>query len=131
GCASGTDALLLSFRSLDIRAGDEVVTSPFTFFATAGAIHNVGARPVFADIEPDTFNLDPARAAAACTPGTKAIVPVHLFGQMADMAAYRGLADARGVAIVEDAAQAIGARQRLRDGTEITTGSLGDTCAFS
>jgi dTDP-4-amino-4,6-dideoxygalactose transaminase len=131
GCASGTDALLLSYRALDVAPGDEIVTSPFTFFATAGAIHNVGARPVFADIEPDTYNLDPAAAAVAVGEATRAIVPVHLFGQMADMAAFRALADARGVGLVEDAAQAIGARQRLEDGREITTGTLGDLCAFS
>jgi dTDP-4-amino-4,6-dideoxygalactose transaminase len=131
GCASGTDALLLSFRALDVGPGDEVVTSPFTFFATAGAIHNVGGRPVFADIEPDTFNLDPAKAAEASTQRTKAIVPVHLFGQMAEMEAFRKIADARDIAVVEDAAQAIAARQALADGAEITTGTLGDTCAFS
>lgn len=131
GCASGTDALLLSLRALDVGPGDEVVTSPFTFFATAGAIHNVGARPIFADIEPDTFNLDPAAASAAVTEATKAIIPVHLFGQMADMATFRSLGDERGIGVVEDAAQAIGARQTLADGSTITTGSLGDTAAFS
>ncbi|HEX2204670.1 MAG TPA: DegT/DnrJ/EryC1/StrS family aminotransferase, partial [Longimicrobium sp.] len=106
-------------------------TSPFTFFATAGAIHNVGARPVFADIDADTFNLSPAAAEAAFTERTKAVMPVHLFGQMADMPAFRALGDRRGVAVIEDAAQAIGARQRLDDGTWITTGTLGDACAFS
>jgi dTDP-4-amino-4,6-dideoxygalactose transaminase len=131
GCASGTDALLLSLRALDVEPGEEVVTSPFTFFATAGAVHNVGARPVFADIEPDTFNLDPAAARAALTERTRAIVPVHLFGQMAPMGELRRMADEAGVGLIEDAAQAIGARQRLDDGREITTGSLGDTCAFS
>src|SRR5512146_1863059 len=83
GCASGTDALLLAFRALDIGRGDEVVTTPFTFFATAGTIHNVGATPVFADIEPDTFNLSVDGAAAAVTARTRAVVPVDLFGQMA------------------------------------------------
>ncbi|HET8655827.1 MAG TPA: DegT/DnrJ/EryC1/StrS family aminotransferase [Longimicrobiaceae bacterium] len=131
GCASGTDALLLSLRALDVKPGDEVVTTPFTFFATAGAIHNVGARPVFVDIEPDTFNLDPAKAEAAVTERTRAVMPVHLFGQMADMRAFRALGGRRGVAIIEDAAQAIGARQRLPSGEWITTGSLGDACAFS
>ena len=130
GCASGTDAILLALRAFDCGRDDEVVTSPFTFFATAGAIHNVGARPVFADILPDTFNLDPAAAEAAVTERTRVVMPVHLFGQMADMPAFRALADRHGVALLEDAAQAIGARQRV-DGQWITTGTLGDACAFS
>jgi dTDP-4-amino-4,6-dideoxygalactose transaminase len=131
GCASGTDAILLALRAFDCGPGDEVVTSPFTFFATAGAIHNVGARPVFADIQPDTFNLDPACANDAVTERTKVVMPVHLFGQMADMTAFRALGEGRGVRILEDAAQAIGARQRTADGEWITTGTLGDACAFS
>ena len=131
GCASGTDALLLSLRALDVKPGDEVVTSPFTFFATAGAIHNVGARPVFADIQPDTFNLDPPAADAAIGENTRAVIPVHLFGQMADMSAFHALGEGADVGIIEDAAQAIGARQRLEDGTWITAGTLGDACAFS
>jgi dTDP-4-amino-4,6-dideoxygalactose transaminase len=130
GCASGTDAILLALRALDVAPGDEVVTSPFTFFATAGAVHNVGARPVFADIEADTFNLDPAAAELAATEKTRAVLPVHLFGQMADMAAFRALGDRRGVTVIEDAAQAIGARQKV-NGEWITTGSLGDACTFS
>jgi len=130
GCASGTDAILLAVRALGVERGEEVVTSPFTFFATAGAIHNAGARPVFADIEPDTFNLDPAAAEAAMTERTRAVMPVHLFGQMADMRAFRSLGDRRGVPVIEDAAQAIGARQRDGDGW-ITTGTLGDVCCFS
>jgi dTDP-4-amino-4,6-dideoxygalactose transaminase len=130
GCASGTDAILLALRALDVAPGDEVVTSPFTFFATAGAIHNVGARPVFADIEADTFNLDPAAAEAALTDRARSVIPVHLFGQMADMSAFRALGDRRGVTIIEDAAQAIGARQKV-NGEWITTGSLGDACTFS
>lgn len=131
GCASGTDAILLALRAFDCGPGDEVVTSPFTFFATAGAIHNVGARPVFADIQPDTFNLDPACADDAVTERTKVVMPVHLFGQMADMTAFRALGEGRGVRILEDAAQAIGARQATADGGWITTGTLGDACAFS
>jgi dTDP-4-amino-4,6-dideoxygalactose transaminase len=131
GCASGTDAILLALRAFDCGPGDEVVTSPFTFFATAGAIHNVGARPVFADILPDTFNLDPAAADAACTTRTKVVMPVHLFGQMADMTAFAAIGVGRGVRVLEDAAQAIGARQRTPDGEWITTGTLGDACAFS
>lgn len=131
GCASGTDAILLALRALGVERGDEVVTSPFTFFATAGAVHNVGARPVFADILPDSFNLDPAAAEEAVSERTRAVMPVHLFGLMADMAAFRSLADRRGLALVEDAAQAIGARQRTADGEWITTGSVGDACALS
>jgi dTDP-4-amino-4,6-dideoxygalactose transaminase len=111
GCASGTDALLLAFRALDIGRGDEVVTTPFTFFATASTIHNVGATPVFADIEPETFNLDPKLAAAAVTSRTKAVVPVDLFGQMAEI--ERFAAQMPSVPIVEDAAQSIGARRRI------------------
>jgi dTDP-4-amino-4,6-dideoxygalactose transaminase len=92
-CASGTDALLLTFRSLDLAPGDEVISPAFTFFATAGAIHNAGGTPVFADIDPGTFNLDPAATEAAITPRTKAIVVVHLFGQMADMEALGSIAE--------------------------------------
>jgi dTDP-4-amino-4,6-dideoxygalactose transaminase len=111
GCASGTDALLLALRAVDAGPGDEVVTTPFTFFATAGTIHNVGARPVFADIEPDTFNLSPGAAAAARTPRTKAVIPVDLFGQMA--AIERFAETMPGLPIIEDAAQSIGARRRV------------------
>ncbi|MDB4950039.1 MAG: DegT/DnrJ/EryC1/StrS aminotransferase [Gemmatimonadetes bacterium] len=134
GCASGTDAILLAVRAFGVDRGGEpaeVVTSPFTFFATAGAVHNAGGRPVFADIDPLTFNLDPAAAEAAVTPRTKVVMPVHLFGQMADMPAFRALGDRHGVAVVEDAAQAIGARQKGADGAWITTGTLGDACTFS
>ena len=130
GCASGTDALILPLRAFDCP-GAEVVTTPFTFFATASTIHLTGARPVFADIDADTFNLSPAAAEAAVTRRTRAVVPVDLFGQMADMAAFRALGDRHGIAVIEDAAQAIGARQRTADGAWITTGTLADACAFS
>jgi len=126
GCASGTDALVLSLMALDIGPGDEVITSPFTFFATASAIHRVGAKPVFADIDPATFNIDPNAVAAAITPRTKAIMPVHLFGQCADMEPLWRLAVRHGLAIIEDAAQAIGATYRGRH-----AGVLGTIACFS
>jgi dTDP-4-amino-4,6-dideoxygalactose transaminase len=111
GCANGTDALIIAMRALDIGRGDEVITTPFTFFATAGTIHNVGAKPVFVDIDPVTFNIDPDAIAAAITPRTKAVVPVDLFGQMA--AIERVAAVARGLPVIEDAAQTIGARRAI------------------
>jgi len=114
GCASGTDALLLAFRALDIGRGDEVITSPFTFFATAGTVHNVGATPVFVDIDPQTFNISSGAVAAAVTSRTKAVVPVDLFGQMA--AIEQVAAAAPGLPVIEDAAQSIGARRKI-DGT--------------
>ena len=127
GCASGTDALLLAYRALDIGRGDEVVTTPFTFFATAGAIHNVGATPVFVDIEPRTFNISPEAARAAVTPRTKAIVPVDLFGQMAAVEEVRRLVP--DLPIIEDAAQSIGARRKIDGewtmaGERVTMGTL-------
>ncbi|MBI4542147.1 MAG: DegT/DnrJ/EryC1/StrS family aminotransferase [Gemmatimonadetes bacterium] len=130
GVASGTDALLLSLKALDLRPGDEVITSPFTFFASAGAIHNAGARPVFVDIESDTYTIAPAAVQAAMTPRTRAIVPIHLFGQMAALERLLPLAEARGVALVEDACQAIGA-ERLVAGKRRRAGELGRASAFS
>ena len=129
-CASGTDALLLSLKALDLEPGDEVITSPFTFFATAGAIWNAGGTPVFVDIDPQTFNLDVAAVAAALTPRTRAIVPVHLFGQLAPLEALLPLAARHGLAVIEDAAQAIGARRRV-GGQWRAAGELGTTGAFS
>lgn len=126
GCASGTDALYLALRALEIGAGDEVVTVPYTFFATAGAIWNTGARPVFVDIQPDTYNLDPAKLEAAITARTKAIIPVHLYGQCADMGPILEIAAARGIPVVEDAAQAIGATWQGKP-----AGSLGSVGCFS
>ena len=124
GCASGSDALLLSLMALDVRRGDEVVLPSFTFFATAGAVWRLGATPVFADILPDTMNIDPEDVARKITPATKAIIPVHLFGQAVDMTS---LAAAAGqLPIIEDAAQAIGATYQGRQ-----VGSLGATGCFS
>src|SRR5690242_20916475 len=111
GCANGTDAILLAMRSLDIGRGDEVITTPFTFFATAGTIHNVGATPVFVDIEPKTFNIRPDAAGAARTSRTKAVIPVDLFGQMAEI--EHVAAALPGLPVIEDAAQSIGARRRV------------------
>src|SRR3954469_25417375 len=111
GCANGTDAILLAMRALDIGRGDEVITTPFTFFATAGTIHNVGATPVFVDIDPKTFNISPDAAAAAIGAKSKAIDPLDLFGRMAPVEEV--VAKARGLPVIEDAAQSIGSRRRI------------------
>jgi dTDP-4-amino-4,6-dideoxygalactose transaminase len=130
GCASGTDALLLPLRALDLRPGDEVITTPFTFFATAGAIHNAGGTPVFVDIDPSTFNIAPEAIEAAITSRTRGIVVVHLFGQMAAMESVLPLAERNGLALIEDAAQAIGARRKI-GGRWRVAGELGTAGTLS
>jgi len=126
GCASGSDALLLALMALDIGAGDEVITTPFSFFATASCVSRLGARPVFVDIDPLTYNLDVSQVADAITSRTRAIMPVHLYGQCAEMDPLLQLSEHHGIPIVEDAAQAIGATDRGR-----RAGSMGTLGCFS
>ena len=126
GCASGTDALHLALLAAGVEAGDEVITTAFTFIATAEAIRYIGAIPVFVDIQPDTLNIDPIKIKAAITSKTRAILPVHLFGQAADMDEIQAIADQHGLLVVEDCAQSFGSRYRGR-----MTGSIGKAAAFS
>lgn len=126
GMASGTDALLLSLMAYGVGRGDEVITTPYTFFATAGSIARLGAVPVFADIERATYNLDPALVEAAVTPRTKAIIPVHLYGQCADMDPLMHIADRHGLVVIEDACQSIGSEYKGR-----RAGSIGHAGCFS
>ena len=126
GVASGTAALHLALLACSVGPGDEVITTPFTFYATAEAIAQAGATAVFVDIAPDTCNLDPDRIEAAITPRTKAILPVHLYGQAADMEEITGIARAHGLCVIEDAAQAHAAEYRGR-----RCGSIGDIACFS
>ncbi|MBK8645513.1 MAG: DegT/DnrJ/EryC1/StrS family aminotransferase [Gemmatimonadetes bacterium] len=128
GCANGTDAILLALRALDVGRGDEVITTPFTFFATAGTIHNVGATPVFVDIDPRTYNIDPKAAAAAVGSRSKAVIPVDLFGQMAPIEAVR--AEIPTLPLIEDAAQSIGA-SRMIDGKKVMAGEGATIGTFS
>jgi dTDP-4-amino-4,6-dideoxygalactose transaminase len=131
GCANGTDAILLALRALDVGSNDAVVTTPFTFFATAGAVHNVGARPVFADIDPDTYNIsvEAADEAVRNTPDAKALIAVDLFGQMAPIDGLKSILP-EGIRVIEDAAQSIGASRQV-DGRKTMAGELADIGTFS
>ena len=129
-CASGTDAILLPVRALNLERGDEVIAPAFTFFATAGAIHNGGGKPVFVDIEPGTFNVDPDAIAAAITPRTRGIVVVDLYGQMVALEEILPLAAKHNIAVIEDGAQAIGARRKVA-GTWRMAGELSNVGTFS
>lgn len=126
GTSSGTDAILNSLMSLCIGPGDEVITTPFTFFATAGCIVRTGAKPVFVDIDPETYNIDPAKIEAAVTEKTKAILPVHLYGQMADMDPIMDIAKKHNLVVIEDAAQSITSTYKGKK-----AGSFGTTGCFS
>ncbi len=126
GVSSGTDALLAVLMAIDLQPGDEVITTPYTFFATAGSIARLGARPVFVDIDPLTYNIHPAGIEAAITERTRAIMPVHLFGQMADMDPIMEIAGRHHLYVIEDAAQAIGAEYKGR-----RAGSIGHLGCFS
>jgi dTDP-4-amino-4,6-dideoxygalactose transaminase len=125
-CASGSDALLLALMALDVKADDEVITTPHSFFATAAAITRLGARPIFADINPLTYNIDISKIEEAITEHTRAILPVHLFGQCAEMSAMMEIAERHGVPVIEDAAQAIGAEDDRRQ-----AGTMGAIGCFS
>ena len=124
--SSGTDALLLALMASDVRPGDEIITSPFTFFATAGVIHRLGAKPVFVDIDPETFNLAPGRLEEAITSNTKGIMPVHMYGRCAQMAEILEMAERHRLFVVEDAAQAVGART-----SPGVAGAMGDAGCLS
>ena len=126
GCASGSDALLLALMALDVKPGDEVITTPYSFFASVSAISRLGAVPVFVDIDPETFNIDTALIEEKITPKTKAIEPVHLYGQCSDMNALMEISEKHSLPIVEDAAQAIGAEDNGR-----RAGSMGAVGCFS
>lgn len=124
-CANGTDALTVSMMALNLKAGDEVITTSFTFIATAEVIALLGLTPVVVDVDPDTFNIDPKAIERAITPKTKAIVPVHLFGQCADMEAIMEIAQKHNLYVIEDACQSIGADYIFKDGTHKKSGTIG------
>jgi len=128
GCASGSDALFLALLALDVKAGDEILTTPYTFFATAGAVVRAGARPVFVDIDARSFNIDPSQIEAALDrhPKVRAMIPIHLFGDCAEMDAILAIARERGIAVIEDAAQSIGSEYKGR-----RAGSMGQIGCFS
>ncbi|HEX8491220.1 MAG TPA: DegT/DnrJ/EryC1/StrS family aminotransferase [Pyrinomonadaceae bacterium] len=126
GVSSGTDALLVALMAINLKPGDEVITTPYTFFATAGAVARLGGRPVFVDIDPLTYNIDPAQIEAAITERTRAIIPVHLYGQMVDMNPIMEVARRHNVVVIEDAAQAIGSEYEGR-----RAGTIGDMACFS
>jgi dTDP-4-amino-4,6-dideoxygalactose transaminase len=126
GVSSGTDALLVALMAIDVKPGDEIITTPYTFFATAGSIARLGAKPVFVDIDPTTYNIDPQGIGARITPRTRAILPVHLYGQMADMDPIMEIAQRHNLVVVEDAAQAIGAEYKGR-----RAGSIGQMGCLS
>ena len=124
-CGNGTDALQISMMALGLQPGDEVITTPFTFIATVEVVALLGLTPVFVDVCPDTYNIDVTKIEAAITPRTKAIVPVHLFGQCADMERIMEIADKHGLYVIEDACQAIGAEVISRDGSRRKAGTIG------
>ena len=126
GVSSGTDALLVALMAIGVKPGDEVITTPYTFFATAGVIARLGAVPIFADIEPHTFNIDPNKIESKISSRTRALIPVHLFGRMAEMDAIMDIANRHGVRVIEDAAQAIGSEYYGR-----RAGSIGHLGCFS
>jgi len=126
GVSSGSDALLVALMATDLKPGDEVITTPYTFFATSGAIARLGAKPVFVDIDPLTFNIDPAKIEAAITDRTRAIIPVHLYGQIAEMDTIMEIANRHNLRVIEDAAQALGAEYQGR-----RAGSIGHLGTFS
>src|SRR6185295_2973131 len=126
GVSSGSDALLVALMAIDLKPGDEVVTTPYTFFATAGAISRLGAKPVFVDIDPLTYNIEPEAVEAAITERTRAIIPVHLYGQMASMNPIMEISERHNLCVIEDAAQAIGSEEEGR-----RAGSIGHFGCFS